>query len=329
MHFDRMRRREFVSLLGGTAAWPLTAGAQQVAKRPVIGFLGATTASAQMQWTAAFVQRLRELGWIEGGTVAIEFRWAEGQSARYAAVIAEFLRLKVHVIVIHPDPAVIAAKRATSVVPIVFPIATNPVENVVVASLSRPGGNATGLSLQRTDTTAKRVEILREIIPGLHRLGILVHRNPISLGEANEAQAAAQALGLDVARSEFQQSEDIVAAFDTFKSRVEALYVGISPLVFINRVRINTLAVAAHLPTMYSIREYVDAGGLISYGPNFADLFRRAAELVDNILRGAKPADIPVEQPTKFELVLNLTTAKVLDLKIPEAFLVRADEVIE
>jgi putative ABC transport system substrate-binding protein len=311
--------------------WPFGAMAQQQgAKLPTIGFLGASTPSLQTQWTAAFVQRLRELGWIEGRTVAIEFRWGEGQRARYAASIAEFLRLKVDVIVTHGEGAVLTAKQASSVVPIVFPVAANPVENGIVDSLARPGGNLTGLSLQRADTAAKRVEILREIVPRLHRLAILADRGtPGGILEASEVQATVEKLGLEGVRSYIEQGDEIGSAFEALKGRVDAIYVAAGPLVFVNRASISTLALGARLPTIYAVREYADAGGLISYGPNFADLFRRSAELVDKVMRGMNPADIPVEQPTKFDLVINLTTAKALGLKISEAFLLRADEVIE
>jgi putative tryptophan/tyrosine transport system substrate-binding protein len=326
-----MRRRDFFALAGSAAAgWPLAARTQQLGQLATIGFLGASTPSLQTQWTAAFVQRLRELGWIEGRTVAIEFRWGEGDRARYAASIAEFLRLKVDIIVTHGSEAVLMAKQATSVLPIVFPVEPNPIENGIVASLARPGGNVTGLSLQRADTTAKRIEFLREIVPGLRRLALLVHSGSSgNMLEAGEVQDTAQKLGLEVAKFEIQRGEDIALAFEAFRDRVEALYIAAGPLIFVNRVRISTLALGARLPTIYAVREYVDAGGLISYGPNFADLFRRSAEFVDKILRGAKPADLPVEQATKFELIINLQAAKAMGLTIPPTLLARADEVIE
>jgi putative tryptophan/tyrosine transport system substrate-binding protein len=325
-----MRRREFITLLGGVAAWPLAARGQQASKLPTIGFLGGSTASTQSEWTAAFVQRLRELGWIEGRTVAIEYRWAEGRSERAAEVAAEFVRFKVDVIVTQSTPAVLAAKQATSAIPIVFASAGDPVGTGVVASLARPGGNVTGLSGQATDTAAKRLELLREVVPNLRRLAIMGNvGNPFNVLEMDEVQAAARTLGLEVATLEIRGGEDIAPAFEALKGRAEALYVSGDPLLIINQIRINTLALGARLPTMSIFRHYVAAGGLMSYGPNFPDLYRRAAEFVDKILRGAKPADLPVEQPTKFDLVLNLTTAKVLGLTIPESFLLRATEVIE
>ena len=326
-----MRRREFITLLGGAAAaWPLAARAQQPGKVPTIGFLGPTTPSSQSQHVAAFAQRLRELGWIEGRTITIEVRWAEGRSERFAEIAAEFVRLKVDVILTQTTPAVLAAKQATSVIPIVFATAGDPVGTGVVASLARPGGNITGLSSQATDTAGKRVGLLREVVPGLRRLAILGNiGNPFSVLEIAEVQAAARTLGVEVDTFEIRRAEEIAPVFEALKSRGEALYVSADPLVTTNRVRINTLALGARLPTMSAFREYVEAGGLMSYGPNFPDMYRRAAELVDKILRGAKPADLPIEQPTKFDLVVNMITAKALGLDVPSTLLARADEVIE
>jgi putative ABC transport system substrate-binding protein len=326
-----VKRREFITLLGGAAlAWPLSARAQQAAQLRTIGILGSGTPATQGQWYAAFVQRLRELDWIDGRTVAIEYRWAEGRDEHAAEIAAEFVRRKVDVIVTSATGVVMAAKQATSVIPIVF-AAGDPVGTGLVASLARPGGNATGLSLQQTETTGKRLELLREVVPGLGRLAILANvGNPAVVLERGEVRAAARTLGLDeIITLEIRRGEDIVPAFEALKGRAEALYVVIDPLVNTYRIRINTLALAARLPTMHTLREGVEAGGLMSYGANFPDLFRRAAELVDKILRGAKAGDIPVEQPTKFDLVINLTTAKALGLTIPESFLLRADEVIE
>jgi putative ABC transport system substrate-binding protein len=326
-----MRRREFITLLGGAAAaGPLGARAQQAGKLPTIGFLGAQTPAAQSQWTAAFVQRLRELGWIEGRTVAIEYRWAEGRSERYAEIAAELVRLKVDVIVTIGTATVVAAKQATSVIPIVFASAGDPVGTGLVASLSRPGGNVTGVSSQSHDTASKRLELLREVVPGLRRLAILANvGNSANVLEMGEAQTAARRLDLEVVPLEIRRAEDIAPAIETLKGHADALYVCIDPVVITNVIRINTLALGARLPTMHGLREFVEAGGLMSYGPNFLDLWRHAADYVDRILRGAKSGDIPVEQPTKFDLVINLTTAKALDLAIPESFLQRADEVIE
>ena len=326
-----MKRRTFITLLGGAAAtWPLAARAQQATKLPTIGFLGANNATFERASIDAFVQRLRELGWIENRTVSIEYRWAEGREERFAEIAAEFIRLKVDVIVTHNTPPALAAKQATPVIPVVFATAGDPVGSGIVASLARPGGNVTGLSSQAPDTAGRRLELLRELIPGLHRLAILSDTgNPYAALDAAEVRRAAGTVGLEVASFETRLAGDIDAAFEMFKGRAQALYVIAVPLLFVNRVRINSLALAARLPTMHGVREYVEAGGLLSYGPNWPDMWRRAADLVDKILRGAYPADIPVEQPTKFDLVVNLTTAKALGLTIPEAFLLRADEVIE
>jgi putative ABC transport system substrate-binding protein len=325
-----MRRRDFITLLGGAAAtWPLAGRAQQRAM-PVIGFLVAGTPLSHGQWVAAFVQRLRELGWTEGRTIAIEYRWGEGRNERFAEIAAEFVRRKVDVIVTSATAAVVAAMQATSVIPIVFAAAGDPVGTGLVASLARPGGNVTGLSIQQTDVAAKRLELLREFVPGLRRLAILANVDgPAVLLDMREVQTTARPLGLEVVTSEIQRGEDIAPAFEALKGRTDALYVCIDPLVNSHRIRINTLALAARLPTMHGSREYVEAGGLMSYGPNRPDLWRRSADIVDKILRGAKPADLPVEQPTKFDLVINLTTAKALGLDIPAAVLARADEVIE
>ena len=325
-----MKRRDFITLLGGAAAWPLVARAQRAGKLPTIGFLGATTPALQSQLTVAFLERLRELGWIEGHSVAIEYRWAEGRSERFAEIAAEFVRLKVDVIVTSGTPPVLAAKQATSVIPIVFAAAGDPVGTGLVASVARPGGNVTGLSLQQTDTAGKRLELLREVVPGLRRLAIMANSdNLANVLDMREAQAAARALGLDVVTSDIRRPEDIAPAFEALKEWVDALYVSGDQILNTNRMRVAVLALGARLPTMYSIREHIETGGLMYYGPNLADLYRRSADFVDKILRGTKPGDLPVEQPTKFDLVINLTTARALGLKIPESFLLRADEVIE
>jgi putative ABC transport system substrate-binding protein len=324
-------RRKFLATLGGAAAaWPLAARAQQAGKPPTIGFLVVGTPSSHGQWASAFVQRLRELGWIEGPTIAIEYRWAEGRRGRAAEIAAEFVRLKVDVIVTEGASSVVAAKPATSVIPIIFAAAGDPVGSGLVASLARPGGNVTGLSVQAPDLAGKRLEILREVVPGLRRLAIMGHvGNPTDVLQRAEAQAAAHTLGLEVVPAEIRRAEDIEPAFEALKGRADALHVFGDPLLATNRIRINTLAQGARLPTIYNYREFVAAGGLMSYGPNFPDLFRRAAEYVDKILRGAKPGDLPVQQPTKFDLVINLKTAKALGLEIPPMLLARADEVIE
>jgi putative tryptophan/tyrosine transport system substrate-binding protein len=326
-----MQRREFITLLGGTAvAWPFAARAQQPGKSATIGYLGSSTAAAQGPWVAAFSHRLHQLGWIDGRNIAVEFRWAEGRTERFAEIAAEFVKLKVDVIVTSGTLPVLAAKRATTVIPIVFAMASDPVGNALVASLARPGGNITGSSILQTDLAAKKLEILREIVSDLRRLLILANvGSPASLLEMDEVQTTARMLGLEVVPLEVRRAADIAPAFEALKSRADALYVCGDALITNNRTRITILALIARLPTMYPSREHVDAGGLMSYGPNFPNLHRRAAEYVDMILHGAKPADIPVEQPTKFDLVVNLITAKGLGLTISPTLLARADEVIE
>jgi putative ABC transport system substrate-binding protein len=328
---SRMKRREFIMLLGGAAAaCPLVARAQQPGKLPTIGVLGSATPSTQASRFAAFVQRLRELGWIENRTVAIEYRWAEGRSERYSEIAAEFVRLKVDVIVTTGTPVVIVAKQATAVIPIVFVTITDPVGSGLVASLARPGGNVTGLSLQSPDIAGKRLALVREVVPNLRRVAFMGNiDNPFVPREMHEVQAAAGTLGLEAATFEIRRTQDIVPAFEALKHRVEAVYLASEGLTDANRLRINILALGARLPTMWPQQEPVEAGGLMSYGPSFTDQFRRAGDFVDKILRGAKPADLPVEQPVKFDLVVNLVVAKALGLDVPPTLLARADEVIE
>jgi putative tryptophan/tyrosine transport system substrate-binding protein len=330
-----MKRREFVTLLvrgaiGFAVARPLDAGAQLQAKVPTVGFFGTTSATAWKPWTAAFVQRLGELGWVDGRTVTIAYRWADGRTDRFGEIAAELAQLHVDVI-LTSGSAVLQAEKATSTIPIVFALASDPVGTGMVASLARPGGNATGLSLVSPDLAGKRLGLFREAVPNVRRLAVLANVGyPASSTEMSEVEAAAGKLGLDTVAMDIRRSEDIESAFTAVKGHADALYVcGSDALVNTNRVRINALALAARLPTMHSERQYVEAGGLMSYGPAIPDMFRRAAELVDKILRGAKPADIPVEDPTKFELVINLRTAKALGLAISESFLARADQVIE
>jgi putative ABC transport system substrate-binding protein len=276
------------------------------------------------------VRRLHELGWIDGSTVKIEYRWAEGHAERLSAFAAELVRLKVSVIVTSATPPTIAAKQATSVIPILFAASGDPVGAGLVASLARPGGNVTGMSIQSIDVVSKRVELLHDVVPNLRRLAVLTNEsNPVIRREAEEVQAAAHALGVEVAPLDVRRADDIAPALAALDSHADALYVTIDPLFFTNKLAISALALKARLPDVRSLREETVAGGLLSYGPSFPDLFRRAAELVDKILRGTKPADIPVEQPTKFDLVINLKTAKALGLTVPHNLLVLADEVIE
>jgi putative tryptophan/tyrosine transport system substrate-binding protein len=325
-----MKRREFITLLGGAAAaWPLAGRAQQ-GKPAIIGLLGSGTAAAQSELTAAFVRRLRELGWSDGRNLTIEYRWAEGRNERFAEIAAEFVRLKVDVIVTHNTLPPLAAKQATSVIPIVFATAGDPVGTGIVESLARPGGNVTGLSSQHPDSAGKRLELLRELVPGLRRLAVLFEPgNPFSAVEFDGVSTAARTLGLELIPFEIRRAGEIAPAFESIRSRAQAIYVFPNPVLFVNRIRINILAVGARLPTMHNVRESVEAGGLMSYGPSWPHMWSRAADLVDKILRGAKPGDIPVEQPTKFDFVINLTTAQALGLEVPPTLLARADEVIE
>jgi putative ABC transport system substrate-binding protein len=331
MRLDHLQRREFIALIGGAAAaWPFALRAQQPARLPTIGYLGSGTPAADVPWTTPFVQRLHELGWIEGRTVAIEYRWGDEVAERYAAFVAEFVRLKVDVIVTAGTVPVAAAKQVTATIPIVFAAAGDPIGAGLVTSLAHPGGNVTGLSVQQSDSAAKRLELLRELVPDLRRLAILVHiDNAATALDLQAVQAAAGTLGLEVVLAEVHRAEDIAPAIAAAKGRADALYVATGPLLNTDRVRIAALAIEARLPAMCGFREPVEAGGLASYGPRIPDLFRRAADYVDKILRGAKPAEIPVEQPTKFALTVNLATARALGLRIPESFLVRADEVFE
>jgi putative ABC transport system substrate-binding protein len=323
-----MRRREFITLLGGAAAWPFAVRAQQAGKLPTIGFL-ATNASIWKPFTAAFVARMQELGWIEGRTIAIEYRWDEGSDERDVEIAAEFVRLKVEIIVTTGD-AVGALKKATSTTPIVFAFAQDPVAGGLVPNLARPGGNVTGLSLQQGDLAGKRLALLREVVPGLRRLAVLVNAgSPVIAQEMDEVQTAARTLGLEVVPLEIRRSEDIAPVFEALRPHADALYAVVDALVAVNHARIIALALGARLPMIFNNRVFPQAGALMSYGPNFPDLLRRAADLVDKVLHGIKPGDIPVEQPTKFELVINLTTAKALGLEVPHNLLVLADEVIE
>ena len=299
---------------GGVAVYSACAAV----KLPTIGLLGGATASAQAQWTAAFVQRLHELGWVEGQSVAIEYRWAEGRFERSPEIIAEFVRLKVDVIVTHATANVLAAKQVTSVIPIVFASAGDPVGDGLVASLARPGGNVTGLSVQGSDMAGKAVDMLRDLLPNLGRLAVLSHvDNPVTMLQRDAFRAAAGRFGIDVAIAEIRRAEDIAPAIEGLKGRTEALFAPSDPLYNTNRIQINALALRARLPTIYFDRRYIEAGGLMSYGTKWPSMWRRAAELVDKILRGAKPADIPVEQPMTFELVINVKTAKALGLTLP------------
>jgi putative ABC transport system substrate-binding protein len=323
-------RRKFLATLGGAAAAPLAAKAQQKTNLPTLAFLGAGSPATADLWVSAFISRMRELGWIEDRNIKIDVRWADGRNDRSAEIAAELVRRKVDVIVTYSSEHTQIVKQATSTIPIVFALAADPVGSGLVASLARPGGNVTGLSAQNVDLTAKRFELLREIVPGLRRLAVLFNgNNPTAKIEIDIVRTAAIPVGVEVFPSAILGPEDIGPAMAGIAKQADALFVVGEPMTFTHRTRINTLALAAGLPTNYATRGYVEVGGLMSYGPNFPASFRRAADYVHKILLGANPGDLPVEQPTSYDLVVNLTTAKVLGLTIPEAFLLRADEVIE
>jgi putative ABC transport system substrate-binding protein len=323
-----MRRREFITLLSGAAAaWPLAPRAQPGAKVSTVGFIG-TSASGFSAWTAVFAKRLLQLSEIDHRTVAIEYRWSEGRPERVAEIAAEFVQQKVDLIVAYGGAAV-TLKKATASIPIVFAPAVDPVGIGLVTSLSHPGGNATGLSIQATEAAGKRLELLREVVPKLGRLAILFDGGyAATVQEKDEVQDLARTLGLEVVPQEIRRAEDIASAFAALKGKADALYVTENALIFTNRETIITLALNAQLPTTSTNADIARAGALMSYD-NFPALFLRAAEIVDKILRGTKPGDIPVEQPTKFDLVVNLKTAQALSLIIPDKILALADEVIE
>jgi putative ABC transport system substrate-binding protein len=324
-----MERREFIrGLCSGIAAWPLAAYAQQEGEPRRIGVLGAD-ATVWKPWMAAFVARLRERGWAEGENIAIEYRWSEGMSRRVSEIAAEFLRQDVDVIVTYGS-AVAILKQATTTIPIVFAVAFDPVRDGLVQSMGHPGGNVTGMSIQQLELVGKRLELLRAAIPQLHRLAILAdagYAEPML--EADRVKSMAQARGLEAARLGIWQPQDIAPAVSALGNKADALYVVSDALIAANRARIVRLALSEHLPTIFSYDDYVEAGGLMSYGPNFSDLFRQAADMVDKILHGTKPDDIPVGQPTKFDFAININTAATLGLTMPQPLLATADEVIK
>jgi putative tryptophan/tyrosine transport system substrate-binding protein len=324
-------RREFITLLGGAAAaWPLAARAQQAGKIHTIGVLSPGSSAGSLA-NLAFPNALRELGWIEGKHVAFERRWAENQLERLPELAAQLVRLNVDVILAVGTLGPLAAKRATSTIPIVMTAAGDPVGSGLVASLARPGGNVTGMSLMAPDLGGKRLELLKELLPRLARVAVLWNAaNPYPAIVFKETQAAGRTLGIEVQSLEVRGPDDFDGAFAAARQQhPDALIAVEDPLTFTYRRRIADFAVANQLPSLHGLREDVEAGGLISYGANLADLFRRAAYYVDKILKGAKPADLPVQQPTKFELVINLKTARALGLTVPPTLLARADEVIE
>jgi putative ABC transport system substrate-binding protein len=328
--FD-MRRREVITLLGGAAVWPLVARAQQTGIVPRVGFLGNSTAALEANLVGPFRGGLRALGYEEGRNIAIEYRWAEGRYERFPALIAELIASKVDVIVTAGTPASLAVKKATSSVPLVMIAVGEPVATGLVASLAKPGGNITGVTSISPEIEGKRLELLREVVPKISHIAVLWNAvSPVQVIQERETRAAAQVLGMKMLSLGVRNLEEIEDAFAAIvRERPDALFVLADRLFLHHRKRTMDFAVQHNLPGVHAYRELVEAGGLMSYGPSYADMHRRAATYVDKILRGEKPADLPVERPVKFELVVNLKTSKTLGLEIPPTLLARADEVIE
>jgi putative ABC transport system substrate-binding protein len=325
-----MRRREFVTLLGGSAAaWPLSARAQQPAKLPTVGFLGAGTPSTYSQW--AFRQGLDEAGYVEGRNVTIEYRWAEGQYDRLPAMATELVQRQVAAIVTFPIPAAIAAKAATATIPIVFNVAGDPVKLGLVASLARPGSNATGVNSFLAELGAKQLGLLHELLPKAARIGLLVNPSNANVeGVTKDVMAAAATLGVQIDVVQASDSREIEAAFATLvRNKANALLIGSDVFFSSRRVQLATLTTRDAIPAVQNVREFAEVGGLMSYGTSLTEAFRQLGVYTGRILKGAKPADLPVVQSTKFEFVINLPTARALGIEIPPTLLARADEVIE
>jgi len=325
-----MRRREFIRLLGGAAAWPLAARAQSPGV-PVIGLLVAGSPGSSAQVAApAFRQGLAEAGYVEGSNVAIEYRYAEGQYDRLAAMATDLVQHKVAVIVASPTPAALAAKSATATVPIVFSVPDDPVKLGLVASFSRPGGNATGISFLLSELGAKQMGLLRELVPAATHFGLLVNpANENAEAVTRDLKAAASKIGVEVAIVQASDYREIEVAFATLvRNKADALVVGTDPFFYTRRVQLATLAARHVLPTVYNVREYAEAGGLLSYGTSLSEALRLTGVYTGRIIKGEKPADLPVVQSTKFDMVINLVTARALGLEVPPTLLATADEVI-
>ena len=326
-----MKRREFITLLGGAAAmWPFDALAQQTSKVWRVGMLDTTSATLNPN-VDAFRRELRQLGYVEGQNLIIEYRSGEGRIERFPELAVELVRLKVDVVVTRGTPAALAAKNASATIPIVMAAIGEPVETGMVVSLAQPGGNVTGLSAFVNELTAKRIEIMREIVPKISRMAMIDNMGNTSVPpQWDEMKRATLALGIQPQLYDVRKPEGIGPAFDAaIAQHADALTVGNDSVFIAGRLRVVELAAKHRLPAIYATREFVDAGGLLSYGAHYPDLYRRAANYVDKIFKGAKPGDLPVEQPTKLELVINLKTATALDLAIPKSLLTAADEVIE
>ena len=327
-----IKRRKFLTLFGGAVlAWPLAVRAQPMAKVWHVGMLETTAATLNATNLDAFKQALRQLGYIEGQNLIVEYRSGDGHIERFPQLAAELVRLNVDIIITRGTPTALAAKEATATIPIVMAAIGEPVETGMVASLARPGGNVTGLSAFVTELTAKRIEIMREVIPQLSRMALIDNMANRSVpAQWDETKRAAFALGIQPQLYDVRKAEDIERAFSSaIAQRVNALSVGNDSVVIANRIQVVQLAAKHRLPAIYATRDFVDAGGLLSYAAHYPDLYRRAAAYVDKIFKGAKPADLPVEQPTKFEIVVNLKAASALGLTVPSTLLARADEVIE
>jgi putative ABC transport system substrate-binding protein len=329
MSFDRLKRRDFITLLGGAAAWPLATWAQQAGRTVRVGMLETVSKALKPDDLAAFQQGLRALGYVEGQNLRIDYRSADGRPERFPELAQELVGLNVDVITTRGTPAAFAARNATSTIPIVMAAIGEPL--LVVASLARPVGNITGLSAFVTDLMAKRVELLRDMIPGLSRVGALLNMSNASQpSQWTEIDNTARTIGIASQLFDVRKAADLAPAFENAsRQQIGAFIVNIDAVTQENRKLIIELAAKHRLPAIYPSREFVDVGGLITYGVNYPDLYRRAATFVDKILKGTKPSDLPVEQPTKFEMIVNLKTAKLLGLALPPAILLRADEVIE
>ena len=326
-----MRRREFIAGLGGAAAFPLVVRAQQAGKVWRVGMLDTTSITLNAKNIDAFRTAMRALGYVEGQNLAIDYRSPDGRLERLPELVAELIRLKCDVIVTRGTPPALAAKNATKMIPIVMAAIGEPVEAGLVETLPRPGGNVTGLSSFTTELTQKRIELLKELVPGIARLALMDNMTNRSVPpQWDETKLAAQSLGMEAHLFDVKKPEDIPPAFEAVMAkRIDALTVGNDSVVIASRHQLTELAAKHRLPTIYASREYVDAGGLLSYAAHYPDLYRRAAAYVDKIFKGAKPAELPVEQPTKLEIVVNHRVAKALGLTVPPMLLARADEVIE
>ena len=331
MPFDQLKRRAFISLLGGAAAWPLAAGAQQPAM-PVIGFLNPTSVESNGDRLRGFHLGLKEAGYIEGENVTVVYRWAEGNNDRLPALADDLVRHRVSVIAAFATAAAFAAKAATTEIPIVFGVNEDPVRLGLVASLARPGGNATGINILSGELVAKRLELLRELVPGAARVAVLVNPTDATNAESTlrDVEPAARAIGLQIQVLNASTSREIDAAFATFvRERPDALFVAATAFFVNRRVQLANLASRHAIPAAYATREITEVGGLMSYGSNIQDAWRQAGIYTGRILKGAKPADLPVVQASKFELVINASTARMLGLTIPPGVLAIADEFIE